>query len=165
VSIIKNFDMAALRKRRQNSNAKVDLVGELRKLSPEVEQLKVGETCSIDIPTKADLRKVVMSVTSKLSHLTSKTESGEKGDFVPKQFEVASDPDALKVYVQRGHNFKDNEIPTRKRGGGGGRKPKAANTAPQGASNAGTSSEAAATVAGTPEVKVADSGALVKEHA
>jgi hypothetical protein len=154
------FDINALKAARQAKTAKVDLVGELAKISPEIATLKVGETAVIEGVVKTDIRKIVMGITAKLSHLTAKG-----GDWAGKDFDVASDADAGIVYVQRGSNLKPEQIKERKKGGGGGRKKK---TAEAPAGNAGEeqsqeqsddnkADEAAAVVAG--------SGAVVKEHA
>lgn len=118
------FDIAALRKSRNAAKAKVDLVGELRTISPEIEKLKVGETVMISGVAKGEIRKTVMGITAKLSHLTSKG-----GDWAGKAYDVASDGDAGRVYVQRKPNVPADQVPERKKGGGGGRKPKA-QTAP-----------------------------------
>lgn len=126
--IIDGFDMAALRKSRVQNTNKTDLVAALREISPEIEQLKVGQT--VEIPTtKVNLRKTVMQITAKLNHLTC-----QGGQWAGKSYDVASDSES-KVYVQRNKQLKADEIPVRKKGGGGGRPRK--NAAPAGANGSG----------------------------
>lgn len=152
-SILKKgeFDINALRKTRAAAKSKVDLVAGLAEISPEIERLKVGETCVIEGVTKADNRKVVMSITAKLSHLCAKG-----GDWAGRSFDVASDSDAGKVYVQRNSNLKPEDVQERKKGGGGGRRKKA---------DTQTTQEAVEAVTQGATETVDAGGATVKEHA
>ena len=124
MGIIKGFDMNALRKSRQKAAAKQDNVAAIREISPEIEQLKVGETAVIEGITADNARKMVMSVTAKLRHLTAKG-----GEWAGKAFDTASDPDSGKLYVQRKSNVPEAEQKEirvgRGRPKGSGNKPKA----------------------------------------
>lgn len=153
-SILKagEFDMAALRKSRASSKAKVDLLAGLREISPEIEALKVGETAQIEGVAKADNRKVVMSITAKLSHLCSRG-----GDWAGRKYDVASDSDSGIVYVQRQQGVKPAEAPIRKKGGGGGRKPKAAAQTPATTANEGETQQE--------QTPATEAPAQVREHA
>lgn len=146
------FDMAAHRKSRQAKTAKVDLIAGLNEISPEIAALKVGETVQLSGVEKGNIRKVVMSLTTKLSHLTAKG-----GEWEGKSYDVASDSDAGIVYVQRGRNLKPEEVKVRRKGGGGGRRKKA--DAP-----AQTEATPADTVAKGEDAKV-ENGTVIKEHA
>lgn len=117
------IDLAALRKARQAKASKTDLVAGLRQVSPEIELLKNNQTASIEGVKPADIRKVVMSITAKLSHLTARG-----GAWAGRKYEVASDADAGIVYVQRQTGVKPEDAPIRRTGGG--RKPKSETPAP-----------------------------------
>lgn len=143
-SIIKKgeFDINALKKSRAANKAKIDLVAGIREISPEIEKLLVGETCVIEGVEAANIRKVVMQVTAKLSHLTAKG-----GDWAGKAFQTASNADEGKVYVQRGPNVKPENLVERKKGGGGGRKKKTETVAPAAAAEASPPAATAPTAA------------------
>jgi hypothetical protein len=136
MTILKNFDMDALRRERAKKAARggKDLVEALRQISPDIENLKVGDTAKIAIPEGVGLRKFVMSITAKLNNLTPK-----EAPWAGRTFAIANDG-AGNVYVQRG---KDETPRVVKRGGGGGRKPKAS----------------------TPATSTSESGAKVTENA
>ena len=114
--IIANFDMEAMKKARAakfGAKGPTDLEGELRKISPDIELLKVGETAIIDIPTKAvdgknPKRSFIMSVTAKLNHLTK-----AGGKWAGRNFDPLSDPGAPLLYVTR---VADGEPKERKTG-------------------------------------------------
>lgn len=118
-NVLDDFDLDALRRSKARSSQKVtDLAGDLRQISPDIENLNIGQTARIEIPGKnleeksQNLRRHVMSITAKLSNLTCKG-----GDWEGKSFETVSDGEQY-VYVQRGKNLKGDDIPVRRRGGG-----------------------------------------------
>lgn len=112
-SILKNFDMDALRKKRASiSNGKTDLAAALRQIAPEIEKLNVGETAKIIVPEdkRGDgLRGFVMSITAKISNLTPKGEP-----WAGRVYDSAASVEGDILYVQRG---KDETPKPRKRGG------------------------------------------------
>jgi hypothetical protein len=114
MSILKNFDMAALRAERARNAARgsVSLVEGLKQIAPEIEKLKVGETAKLAIPgfgsDENATRKFVMSITAKLTNLTVRG-----GDWEGYQFDVASDGQGS-LYVQRGEDLKGKNIRERK---------------------------------------------------
>jgi hypothetical protein len=115
MTILKNFDIDALRKSRARASSKpVDLVAGINEINPDIARLKVGETARLDIPKDIKLRQFVMAVTAKLNNLTPKGAPWEG-----RTFKTASDPDAGYLYVQRGENVTPV---VRKRGTGGGRR-------------------------------------------
>lgn len=114
--ILKNFDLDAIRKERARkaANGGIDLEQGLNQISPEIGQLKVGETVQLDIPGgKPELRKFVMSITAKLNNLTP-----QGGKWEGRSFDVISNGEDT-VYVQRGPDLKGKDIPVRNRRGGG----------------------------------------------
>lgn len=115
MTIIKGFDLEALRRERARNAARsgVGLVEGLREISPDIEKLKVGETAKIAIPEGTGVRKFVMGITAKLNNLTPKG-----GEWAGRSFDIANDG-AGHVYVQRGEDVTPVE---RSRGGGGRRK-------------------------------------------
>lgn len=121
MTILKNFDLDSVRKERARKAASggVNLVDAINQISPEIGNLKAGETAKLPIPSGQSLRKFVMSITAKLNNLTPKG-----GDWEGRTFRVVSDGEA-NVYVQRGEDAKGNAIrvPNRR---GGGRRPAAA---------------------------------------
>jgi hypothetical protein len=112
MTILKNFDMDALRRERARKAASggVNLVDGINQISPDIGKLKVGETAALPIPAGSTLRKFVMSITAKLNNLTP-----AGGDWAGRTFKVASDGETT-VYVQRGE---DGEAVVRNRRGGG----------------------------------------------
>lgn len=160
MAILKNgeIDLVALRKSKAKTANKTDLVAGLRQVSPEIEQLKVGQTATIENVSKANIRKVVMSVTAKLSHLTAKG-----AEWAGRKYETASDADAGIVYVQRQTGCKPEDAPVRRTGGGRRTKAEieaanAAKAAMEAEATDNTDSEGSDTV-------TADSGVVIKEHA
>jgi hypothetical protein len=148
MSIIKNFDMEALRKKRAKaSGGTTDLVAALREISPDIEKLEVGETARIKVPESVKVRAHVMSITAKLSNLTPKG-----APWAGRQFKVLNDGEGS-TYVQRAPDLKKADIKERKRGSGGGRPKK-------------TETVAGATTEAKPETPAqAPEGAKVTEHA
>lgn len=144
------FDMAALKKSRQKKATRVDLLGGLRQVSPEIEQLKVGQTAEISGVKADSIRKTVMAITAKLTHLTA-----NGGEWAGRKYEVASDADSGKVYVQRQTGVKPEEAPVRRTGGG--RKSNAQKAA-EAASNSEATNEA-------PESEATVPTAAIVEHA
>lgn len=125
MSILKSFDMEALRRKRaaQQSRANpADNIEGLNQIAPEIARLAVGETAKVKRPEGIEMRKFVMSITAKLSNLTPKGApwAGRVYDTLSDNEEGATGV----VYVQRGP---DGEPKVRKRGRTGGRR-KAAET-------------------------------------
>lgn len=140
----KGFDLAAIRKNRAKERTATDLVGGLKEIAGEVLQLKVGQTAQLDFPKDTTQRKFTMQVNAKLRHLTK-----AGGDWAGRQYDVAGNGEHL--YVQRGADIPAENAKVRNTGGrkaGVPNKPKETTPAP---------------AAEVPAV--ADSGALVTEHA
>jgi hypothetical protein len=118
MSILKNFDLDSIRKARARNAARsgMDLVTALAAISPDIANLKVGETAKVDKPEGMGLRKAVMQITAKVNNLVP-----QGGEWEGRQFDIVSDGDST-IYVQRGPDLKGKDIPVRARRGGG-RKP------------------------------------------
>jgi hypothetical protein len=102
MTILKNFDIEALRKSRLKASQKSkrgDLLAGINQISPEIAKLKVGETAQIECNAgKAGLRKFVMQIVAKTNHITAKG-----GEWEGRAYKVVSDGEST-VYVQRGED-------------------------------------------------------------
>jgi hypothetical protein len=120
-AVLGNFSMDDLMKKktRASNNGTSDLVGALRKISPYIEKLAVGQTAKIKMPEpgqdgKDPKRAFVMSVVTKLNNLTAKGR-----EWAGQKFQAASDPEGQFLYVAR---LEDGEPVERKTGGGRSKK-------------------------------------------
>lgn len=132
-SILKSFDMDALRRKRAAKTATADpaaLIEGLNQISPLIAKLETGQTAKVNRPDGIAMRGFVMSITAKLSNLTPKGAPWEG-----RTYDTLSDPDEGErgvVYVQRGP---DGEAKVRKRGRTGGRRKAPAEAASTPAAN------------------------------
>lgn len=109
--VFASFDMAALKKEKQQKAAKkaeVDLVAELEKISPLIGNMKQGMTIRVKIPEKGTdgkdpKRSFVMSIVTKLNHVTSKGR-----DWAGRVFEAQANPEGTYVYINR---YADTDTP------------------------------------------------------
>lgn len=112
-SIIAGFDIEKLRKSRarQAANGNTDLVEALRKITPAIELLQIGQTAKIPMPKesangKDPTRQFVMSIVTKLNNLTSLGR-----EWAGRKFDALSDENKEFFYVTR---LEDGEAKERK---------------------------------------------------
>lgn len=113
-NIISNFDFEGLLRRKARAAAgSADLVAALAKLSPDIQNLKVGDCAKIVIPATVDgkpitERQFIMSITAKLNNLTAKGR-----EWAGKKFRSGSEDGVLYVFRDD-----DGEPVERKKGPG-----------------------------------------------